>query len=241
MMLKDKRIFVSGGTGYIGSAICRACANYGARVVFSYFKNEDSALNLQSEMENSKAVRIDLKNVPEMEEIIESLQKDTGGFDVLINNAGVSQVMPFALIEENDFDFIMEINVKGTFFLTKAIVRNMIRRKKGSIVNIGSIAGQRLLDVPVHYSLSKAAISGFTLSLASELKPFGIRVNSVVPGLIEDGISRNIPKELREDFNRHCATGRPGTGNEVAELVCFLASDRSSYINGQNIFIDGGI
>lgn len=240
-MLKDKRIFVSGGTGYIGSCICRACADYGATVVFSYFKNEDSAEKLQSEIKNVKAVPLDLKNIPDMEEKIESLQKELGGFDVLINNAGVSQVMPFALIEEKDFDFIMDINVKGTFFLTKAVVRHMIRNKKGSIVNVGSLAGQRMLDVPVHYSLSKAAISGFTLSLASELRRFGIRVNSVVPGLIEDGISRNIPRELREDFNRHCATGRPGTGREVAEVVCFLASDRSGYINGQNIFVDGGI
>lgn len=234
-------VFVSGGSGYIGEAICQACADYGAEVIFSYHRNSDKARELASRVANTRSIKIDLGNVCDTTTKIEELYREIERIDVLVNNAGVSQVMPFAMIEEEDLDYLWNVNVKGTFFLTKAIVRGMIRQRQGAIVNIGSIAGHRMYDVPVHYALTKAAIPGFAFALASELKRFGIRVNTVVPGLIEEGVSRGISEELKEDFTKHCATGRPGTGREVAETVCFLASDRASYINGQNVFVDGGI
>jgi NAD(P)-dependent dehydrogenase (short-subunit alcohol dehydrogenase family) len=106
---------------------------------------------------------------------------------------------------------------------------------------MGSIAGTRLLDVPVTYAMSKAAMSGFTFSLATEVKKFGIRVNTIIPGMIEGGVSNGVPDDLKNDFIKHCVTGRTGKGEEVAELVCFIASDKAAYINGQNITIDGGI
>ena len=240
-MLENKIVFVSGGTGYLGSAICRASADYGARVIFSYHDNEKRAKELMDEIRNSNGININIKDTNDIKKKIEQLHEETETVDVLVNNAGVSQVMPFSMLEEDDVNFMLDVNVKGTVFLTKAVVRRMIRKKQGVIINIGSIAGHRMFDVPVHYALSKAAISGFTFSLAVELKRFGIRVNSVVPGMLEDGVSRGIPEELRRDYLKHCAKGRPGTGREVAEVVCFLASDRASYINGQNIFVDGGI
>lgn len=240
-MLDGKVVFVSGGTGFIGTAICQACADHGARVIFSFHHNESQAAELARQIKGARGIQLDFGDVDDVTAKIEALYKEVDCIDVLVNNAGVSQVMPFAMIEEEDFDFLLTVNVKGTFFLTKAVVRGMIRNRRGNIINIGSIAGHRMYDVPVHYALSKAAIPGFTYSLAAELKRFGIRVNTVVPGLIEDGISRGISEELKEDFNKHCATGRPGTAQEVAEVVCFLASDRASYINGQNVFVDGGI
>ena len=240
-MLDGKIVFVSGGTGFLGSAICQACAEYGATVIFSYHKNGEKAETLQSTVKGSRGIQINLKDVTDITDKIEQLYREIERIDVLVNNAGVSQIMPFAMLEEEDLDYMLDVNVKGTVFLTKAVVRGMIRHRSGVIVNIGSIAGHRMFDVPVHYALSKAAIAGFTYSLAAELKRFGIRVNSVVPGLLEDGISKGIPEDLQEDFTKHCAVGRPGRGREVAETVCFLASDRASYINGQNIFVDGGI
>lgn len=240
-MLKGKTVFISGGTGFIGSEICRLCAEYGAKVIFSYLENREKAEELLSSIEGSIGVQLDLRDIKDVNRKIEDLYKQIGAIDVLVNNAGVAQIMPLAMLEEEDLDYTLDISVKGTVFLTKAVVRGMIRNKRGNVVNIGSIAGHRLYDVPVHYALSKAAISGFTYSLANEFKRFGIRVNSVVPGLIEGGISKAIPDEQREDFISHCAVGRPGTAREVAEVVCFLASDRSSYINAQNIFVDGGI
>jgi NAD(P)-dependent dehydrogenase (short-subunit alcohol dehydrogenase family) len=240
-MLTGKNIFVSGGSGYIGSNICRACAEYGANVYFSFYENEVSANNLMNEIKGAKAININIRDLTDIKNKIEELYKEIDLIDVLINNAGTSQIMPFSMMEEADVDYMIDVNIKGTVFLTKAIIRRMIKYKKGTIVNMGSIAGHRMFDVPIHYAFTKAAISGFTTSLTTELKRFGIRVNSVVPGLIEGGISEGIPKELQEDFNKHCAVGRPGTGREVAEVVCFLASDRASYVNGQNIFVDGGI
>ena len=193
------------------------------------------------EIPGSINIRINLLDCADITAKIEALYASGVSVDALINNAGASQVMPFSLIEEEDYDLLMDVNVKGTFFLTKNIVRKMIKNRKGVIVNIGSIAGQRMYEVPVHYATAKAAISGFTFALASELRKYKIRVNSIVPGLIEGGISRGIPEELRNEFISHCASGRPGTPEEVAELVAFLASERSSYINGQNITLDGGI
>jgi len=240
-MLKDKVVFLSGGTGYIGEAIVKKCVEYGARVIFSYNRNKETADKITADIPNACQVQIDLLNIADITSKINELHKKYEKIDILINNAGASQVMPFALIEEEDFDYLINTNIKGTFFLTKEIARKMIKFKSGGIVNVGSIAGHRMLDVPVHYALSKAAISGFTMALAVELKKFNIRVNSIVPGLIEGGISKTIPEELRADFYRHCALGRGGKAEEVAELAAFLASEKSSYINGQNIFIDGGI
>lgn len=240
-MLNNKIIFISGGTGYIGEAICRLAASYGAKVIFSWNTNEEKAAKLSNEIADSKAVKINLRNAADIRSKIENLYRENNKIDILVSNAGISQVMPFSMLEEDDLDMMFDINIKGGLLLTKAVVRGMIRHKSGSIVNIGSIAGHRIFDVPVHYAASKAAVAGITLSLVNELKHFNIRVNSVVPGLIEDGVSRGIPKDLRDDFNKHCAAGRAGTGKEVAEAVCFLASDRASYINGQSLSVDGGI
>lgn len=240
-MLTGKNVFVSGGSGYIGSEICRTCAQYGANVFFSYYENQEAAQKLMGEIKGSKGIRINLRDLVDIKTKIETLYNEVDSIDILINNAGVSQIMPFSMMEEEDVDYLMDVNVKGTVFITKAIIRRMIKYKKGAIVNLGSIAGHRMFDVPIHYAFTKAAISGLTTSLTMELKRYGIRVNSVVPGLIEGGLSDGIPDELREDFNNHCAVGRAGTAREVAEVVCFLGSDKASYVNGQNIFVDGGI
>ncbi len=240
-MLTGKRVFISGGTGHVGSEICRTCHEYGAKVVFSYHRNQDAAQRLMDEIPGSKAVSIDLLDVKGIRTSIEKLYEEVEVIDVLINNAAVSQIMPLPLVEEEDVDLIMDINIKGTLFVTKNILKGMIRNKTGAIVNLGSIAGTRMLDVPVTYAMTKAAISGFTFALAAEMKRFGIRVNAVVPGLLDGGVGQGVPDALRKDFIAHCAAGRAGTAREVAELICFLASDRARYINGQNIAVDGGI
>jgi len=240
-MLKDRIIFVSGGTGYLGEAVCRACAGYGARVFFSYCRNGDKAAVLERELPGSRAIRLDIRDLALIDETADALHREIEAVDVLVNTAGVSQVMPFALLEADDLDLLLDVNVRGTVFLTKALVRRMIHRRRGVVINVGSLAGHRMLDVPVHYALSKAAIAGFGTALAAELKRYGIRVNTVSPGLLEDGVAQGVPEPLLADYLNHCAAGRPGKAAEVAELICFLASDKGSYINGQNLFIDGGI
>jgi 3-oxoacyl-[acyl-carrier protein] reductase len=240
-MLSGKTVFVTGGSGHIGRDICRLAHGYGARVIFSWHADQAAADALAAELPGTAAVRIDLADTADIKAKIEGIYADGRVIDVLVNNAAIAQVMPLPLVEEEDVDRIMDINIKGTLFVTKHVIKGMIRHKTGAIVNVGSIAGNRMFDVPVTYAMTKAAINGMTYALAVELKRFGIRVNSVVPGLIDGGVGAGVPETLRRDFVAHCAAGRSGKACEVGELVCFLASGKASYINGQNIAIDGGI
>jgi 3-oxoacyl-[acyl-carrier protein] reductase len=244
-VLKDRTAFVTGGTGAVGSAIVRCLANHGAQVGFSFYQGQEKARLIESEMGKqggrAKGYCLDVLDKTASMKVAEQVAQDLGPVDILVNNAGVTQVMPFALIEEEDWDRLMDVNVKGMFLVTKAFVRGMIRRKRGAVVNLSSLAGLRVLEVPVHYATAKSAVVGFTLSLARELARYHVRVNAVVPGLLTEGVSSNVPDEQREDYLRHCTAGRAGKPEEVAELVAFLASDRASYINAQAIHIDGGI
>lgn len=242
-MLKGRIAFVTGGTGAIGSAIVRSLAAHGARVAFSFHNREDRARELERELggQRAKAYPLDVLDKGDSVQVAEQAALDLGPVDILINNAGITQIMPFALLEEEDWDRMMDVNVKGMFLVTKAFVRGMIRRKQGAVVNLGSLAGMRMLEVPVHYATAKSAVVGFTLSLARELARYHVRVNAVVPGLITGGVSSNVPEKQQEDYFQHCAVGRAGKPEEVAELVAFLASDRASYINAQAIHIDGGV
>jgi NAD(P)-dependent dehydrogenase (short-subunit alcohol dehydrogenase family) len=244
-MLKDKVAFVTGGSGAVGQAIVRVLAREGCRVAYSYKSRSEKAKQLDKELTASGnkvcSYFLDVLDAKASTKLSQRIEEQLGPVDVLVNNAGIAQIMPFAMIEEKDWDMLMDINVKGMFLVTKAFARSMIRRKTGSIVNIGSLAGVRMLEVPVHYAAAKSAVVGFTLALARELGRYNIRVNAAVPGMLEGGVSENIPTKQQEQYKSHCALSRAGKCEEVAELVAFLASDRSSYINAQSILVDGGI
>lgn len=181
---------------------------------------------------------LDRKTITEM---IASLEKSWGAIDILVNNAGISQVLPMALLEEEDWDGVMDINVKGTYIVTRQVLRGMIRRKSGRILNIGSLAGMRLIESPVHYAASKAAIKGFTEALAKEVGRYGITVNSLAPGILEGGVGSNLPSYRLDNYLKHCALGRVGTFNEISRTAAFMVSDENTYMNGATLVMDGGL
>jgi len=244
-MLSGKVAFVTGGSGALGQAIVRALAREGCCVAYSYKNNKQVAEQLEKELKasgfNVRSYLLDVLDASSSIKLADKIETELGPVDILVNNAGIAQVMPFAMIEEEDWDMIMDVNVKGMFLVTKAFARGMIRRRKGCVVNIGSLAGIRMLEVPVHYATAKSAVVGFTMALARELGRYNIRVNTAVPGMLEGGVSNNIPSRLQDQYKDYSALSRAGKLEEVAELITFLASDRSSYINAQAIMIDGGI
>ncbi len=236
----SKTALVTGGSGAVGGAIVRRFRRDGLDVAFTFRSNAQAAEDLAAET-GAVPLEADLTDKRQVAEAVQAALDRLGVIDVLVNNAGITQVMPFALIEEEDWDAVLAGNLKTMFLVTHAVVRHMIARKSGAIVNIGSLAGHRLLEVPVHYATAKAGVSGFTLSLARELARYGIRVNSVVPGLLDEGVGRMVPEKQAEEFMHYCAAGRAGRTEEVAEVVAFLASERAGYVNAQSIFVDGGV
>lgn len=231
---------VTGGSGAVGKAIVRKLRADGHEVVFTWHRDQAAAEALRAET-GALAVQADLTQADQVRDAVSRTVDRFGPPDVLVNNAGVTQVMPFALIEEEDWDMVLAANLKSMFLVTREVVRHMVARKRGIIINIGSIAGHRLLEVPVHYATAKAGVSGFTISLAKELARYNIRVNSVVPGMLEEGVGTMVPEKEKAEYLRYCAAGRPGRTTEVAEVVGFLASDKASYLNAQNFCVDGGI
>jgi 3-oxoacyl-[acyl-carrier protein] reductase len=234
-----KKAFVTGGSGALGRALVKKFVQYGWETAFSFKSNIKAAEALTQEC-GARGFEADLEDPQSAALMAEKLEAEFGVPDALINNAGRSTVLPFALLEASDWDEAMSGNLRTMFLATHALVRGMVRRKSGSIVNMGSIAGERVLGVPVTYATAKSAVRGFTLSLARELARYSIRVNAVVPGMLEAGVSSLVPPAEKEEYRRYCLIGRPGRLEEVAEVVEFLAGDRSSFVNAQLIHINGG-
>ena len=236
----DKTVLITGGSGAVGSALVRRFARDGYRAAFTYLRNRERADRLAQET-GALALAAELTDREQVRAAIAQVEEKHGPIDVLVNNAGRTQAMPFALIEDADWDAILNANLKTMYVVTQESIRGMIQRRSGVIINIGSLAGHRLLDVPVHYAAAKAAVTGFTLALARELARYNVRVNEVVPGLLTEGVGRLVPEQELAEYVKYCAAGRPGTPVEVAEVVAFLAGDGAGYVNAQSIHVNGGM
>jgi NAD(P)-dependent dehydrogenase (short-subunit alcohol dehydrogenase family) len=220
-------------------------AREGANVAFNYSRSDADAAAVAAELgalgRRAMPHKVSVLDKPGLDAMVRAIEEETGGVDVLVNNAGFGQVVPLALMEEADWDRMIDTHVKGAFLCSQAVLRGMVRRKYGRIVNIGSLAGVKMMQAPVHYATAKAALRGFTEALAKEVGRYGITVNCVAPGILDEGVSDHLPPARREEYLRHCALRRTGSLEEVAEAIAFIASDRNSYMNGATVVLDGAV
>jgi len=245
MLCEGRVALVTGGSRGLGRAIAVALAREGAHVAFNYTRSQEDAASTLAAIEacgvRGFAFQTSVTDRVGMVEIAKSVEQAAGVIDILVNNAGVGQVVPLALMEEEDWDRVMDTHVKGAFLSTKAVLRGMVRIKRGQILNIGSLAGVKMMQAPVHYSTAKAALKGFTESLAKEVGRYNIQVNCLAPGVLDEGVADNLPKARRDEYLRHCALGRMGTAAEVAEVAVFMVSGRNSFMNGATVVVDGAV
>jgi 3-oxoacyl-[acyl-carrier protein] reductase len=244
--LLDGRVaLVTGGSRGLGRAICLALAGEGAAVAFNHSRSDDDAGRtldaLRAQGARALAFRASVLDKAALVEMVKAIEGELGTIDILVNNAGVAQVVPLALMEESDWDRMMDTHVKGAFLATQAVLRGMVKTKRGHILNIGSLAGIKMLQAPVHYCAAKAALKGFTEGLAKEIGRYGITVNCLAPGLLEGGVSDHLPGPKQEQYLQHCALGRKGSLEEVAVMAAFLVSERNSFMNGATVVLDGGV
>ena len=243
MKLKDKVAIITGAGQGIGKEIALAFAREGAKVVVTDItgKEKEVAEEIKKMEREAIAVKVDVSKMEDAKKMAEEALKSFGRIDILVNNAGIYPFKPFVEMTESDWDKVINVNLKGTFNCTKAVVETMIKQKYGKIINITSIAGT-VVGFPqlTHYCASKAGITGFTRALALELAPYGINVNAIAPGPIETPGTMVLGKEAYENFKKLIPIGRWGKPEDIASLAVFLASDESSNITGQVIVSDGG-
>jgi 3-oxoacyl-[acyl-carrier protein] reductase len=242
--LQGKVAIVTGSARGIGKAIASALARHGADVVISDV-DEAGARATAGEIEalgrRSLAVRCDVSKRDQVEALIASTIAALGRLDILVNNAGITRDTLLVRMSEEQWDLVLDINLKGTFFGCQAAARPMMKARAGKIVNVASITGIIGNAGQANYSASKAGVIALTRTVAKELASRNIQVNAIAPGFIETEMTRDLPEKAREAFLQNIPLGRAGTPEDVAQLVCFLASPASSYITGQCITIDGGL
>ena len=243
-LLAGQRVLVTGGSGGIGQGICAVAAREGARVAFTWSGNEAGAAATTKLIEDAGgqalALRADLREPDAATRVVAAVEAAWDGVDALVNNAGVSEAIPFVVLDDAEMRDVLEINVMAPFRMCRAAGRGMIRRKYGRIVNISSIAGSRTIPGPVHYAASKGALDALTRSLAHEVGPYGVLVNGIAAGIFEGGLRSTIPEHHQKRYIDACSLRRIGRPSECGELAAWLASSRNTYMNGEIVFLDGG-
>ena len=235
--MSRENIFVSGASRGIGKEIAINFAKKGFNVVGTSRSDFDFNLDL----DNLKPIKLDITNRDDVHDCFDWLKSKNLLPDILVNNAGITSDQLFIRMKDEEWDKVIETNLTGTFNLSKVFIKNMIKNKFGRIINITSISGLMGNPGQVNYSSSKAALTGFTKSLAKEVGSRNITVNSVAPGYIETDMTSFLEDETRMNIIKNIPLGRIGKVDDVSELVMFLASDEASYITGQTISVDGGL
>ncbi len=235
-------VIVTGGAKGIGSSIVRSLAKNGYNVVINYKTSQDEADRLKKELINEnynvEIFKADVSNRKEVQKLIEFTNKKYGDIDILINNAGISQIKMFTDITDYDWSNMLNNNLNSVFIMTQEVLKDMLKNKRGCIINISSIDGLTGAALEVHYSASKAAIDGLTKALAKELALSNIRVNSIAPGAIDTSMNKNISKEDMEVVRSEIPMNKIGKPEDIAKCVKWLVEDE--YTTGQIISINGG-
>ena len=244
-LLEGKTVLITGGSRGIGKGIVKVLIENGANVAFTYASSSGLALKLSKKLNSNKTKCISYKSdasvYSDCEKLIQNVLSDLGNIDVLINNAGITKDNLLLRMSEEDYDKVMDVNMKSVFNMTKAIQRTFLKNKKGSIINMSSVVGVKGNAGQSNYAASKAAIIGFSKSIALELGSRNIRCNVIAPGFIDTEMTDKLSEELIQSWNENIPLKRPGESEDVANLCLFLASDLSNYITGQVINIDGGL
>lgn len=244
-MEEKQVILVTGGSRGIGKAIAIKYAKNGYNVVLNYLSDSTDVKGLTKEFEENGAevlcVKADVSKSDEVKELVEKAIQKFGRIDVLVNNAGITKDTLLMRMKEEDFDKVIDINLKGTFLVTKEVIPYMMKKRNGRIINLSSVVGVAGNAGQSNYAASKAGIIGFTKSLAKEVASRNIRANCVAPGFIETDMTSVLSDEIKANISSQIPMKRMGTVEDVANVVYFLGNEESSYITGQTIHIDGGM
>lgn len=232
-----KKVLITGGSRGIGRELVKEFSSKGYKVYFLY-KNSEEKAKLLSDETGAIAVKCDVSSYSDVSNA-KNIINDS--IDIIINNAGISQIKIFQDITEEDWDNMFNVNIKGMFNVTKCFVNDMIKNKYGRIINISSMWGETGGSCEVHYSASKAAVIGFTKALAKELAPSGITVNCVSPGVIKTDMNSHLSNEEKKELENETPVGRIGTAKEIASAVMYFADDKAAFTTGTVLSVNGGI
>ena len=244
-LLNGKVSLVTGGSRGIGKGICERFAQEGATVVFTYLSSDEKAKAFAAELSangiEAMAVKSDAANYEQAETLINQIVEKYGQLDVVVNNAGITRDNLLMRMKEEDWDAVMDTNLKSVFNITKALQRTMLKQRSGSIINISSIVGVQGNAGQSNYAASKAGIIGFTKSIAKELGSRNIRCNAIAPGFIETEMTEALDEKVVQEWRQQIPLKRGGKPEDVANAALYLASDLSAYVTGQTISVCGGM
>lgn len=244
-LLEGKTAIITGGSRGIGKGIVETFAKHGANVAFTYNSSAEAANQIaedaSAEGVKVKAYKSNAANFEESQELAAKVLEEFGSIDILINNAGITKDNLLMRISEEDFDKVIEVNLKSVFNMTKAVQRTMLKQRQGSIINMSSVVGLKGNAGQTNYAASKAGILGFTKSVALELGSRNIRCNAIAPGFIETEMTGKLDEATVDSWRQAIPLKRGGSPEDIANACVFLASDLSSYVTGQVLNVDGGM